>query len=147
MAFRSSSSVMFRYLCVLLDVGVAAHQLDADIDSIAQEPAGPLVTEVAPVQVDLPQLGAIDARTGFRALRVVAVGDEQQGFPCRLEVRHELAGGRAEHERAWAEGRTALEDRRQPPLRVERNAAASPRSRITTQGNPRQSRRPPLSGP
>ena len=84
---------MFRYLCVLLDVGVAAHQLDADIDSIAQEPAGPLVTEVAPVQVDLPQLGAIDARTGFRALRVVSVGHQLQRFPSRLEAVLEFAVG------------------------------------------------------
>lgn len=64
-------------LC-LLDVSVAEHQLyRADVHPIAQEPTGALVTEVVPVQVDLPQLGAIDARTGFRALRVVAVREQQ----------------------------------------------------------------------
>jgi hypothetical protein len=60
----------------LLDVGVAEHQLDRpDVHSIAQEPAGALVTEVVPVQVDLSKLGAIDACTRFRAFRVVPVGE------------------------------------------------------------------------
>jgi hypothetical protein len=33
-----------------------------------------MMTQVVPVQVDLPQLGAIDACTWLRALRVVAIG-------------------------------------------------------------------------
>jgi hypothetical protein len=33
------------------------------------------MTDVVPVQVDLPELLAIDACTGLRALRVVAVRD------------------------------------------------------------------------
>jgi hypothetical protein len=57
----------------LFDVGVAEHQLDrADVHSIAQEPMGVLVTEVVPVQVDLPELLVIDAGTVFRAFRVVS---------------------------------------------------------------------------
>jgi hypothetical protein len=36
---------------------------------LRQEATRALVTQVVPVQVDLPQLGAIDACTGFRALR------------------------------------------------------------------------------
>jgi hypothetical protein len=36
------------------------------------------VTQIASVQVDLPQFRAIDASTGLGALRLVAVGDEQQ---------------------------------------------------------------------
>jgi hypothetical protein len=101
----------------LLDVGVPEHQLNrANVHSVAQEAAGPFVTEVMPVQVDLAQLGAIDAGTGFRARDVVAVREQQQGFPRCLEVLDVLATGRAEHERAWAERRAALEDRRQTSL-------------------------------
>ena len=71
----------------LLDVGVTEHQLDcSDVHSIAQEPTGALVTQVVPVQVDLPELLAVDARTGLRAFRVVAVCDEQQRLPRRLEA-------------------------------------------------------------
>src|SRR5207253_3553241 len=71
----------------LLDVGVAEHQLDrADVHSIAQEPTGALVTEIVPVQVDLPELLAIAASTVFRAFRVVAVRDEQQRLPSGLEA-------------------------------------------------------------
>ena len=71
----------------LLDVGVAEHQLDrADVHSIAQEPTGALVTEVVPVQVDLPELLPIYARTVFRAFRVVAVGDEEQRLPSGLKA-------------------------------------------------------------
>ena len=74
MAFRSSSSVMFRYRWVCLMSAWPSINLDrADVYSVAQEPTGALVTEVVPVQVDLPQLDAINASTRFRALRVVAV--------------------------------------------------------------------------
>ena len=67
-------------LC-LLDVGVAEHQLDgADVHSIAQEPTGARVTEVVPMQVDLPEVLAIDTRTGFRAFRVVTV----KAFRCAM---------------------------------------------------------------
>ncbi len=53
---------------------MAEHQLDrADVHPIAQEPGGAFVTEVMPVQVDLPELLSIDASTVFRAFRVVAV--------------------------------------------------------------------------
>jgi hypothetical protein len=82
---------MFQTALRLLDVGVAEHQLDrADVHSIAQEPTGALVTEVVPVQVDLPELLAIDASTGFRTFGIVTVREEQQRFPCRLEAADEL---------------------------------------------------------
>jgi len=68
-----------------------------------RSPTGTLVTEVVPVQVDLPELLAIDASTGFRAFRVVAVRDEEQRLPSGLEVLHELPRWRAEHERARTE--------------------------------------------
>ena len=58
----------------LFDVRVADHQLDrADVHAIAQEPTGAFVTEVVPVQVDLPELLSVDACTVFRTFRVVAV--------------------------------------------------------------------------
>jgi hypothetical protein len=68
----------------LLDVGVAEHQLDrADVHSIAQEPTGALVTEVVPVQVDLPELLAIDASTVFRAFENVDVRSTNELFVPR----------------------------------------------------------------
>jgi len=42
------------------------------------------------VQVDLPELLAIDASTVFRAFRVVAVRDEEQRLPSGLEALHVL---------------------------------------------------------
>jgi hypothetical protein len=55
------------------------HQLDdPDVHAVRQQPTGTLVTEVMPVQVDLPEFGAIDARTRFRAFGVVTVCHEQQ---------------------------------------------------------------------
>ena len=63
----------------------------ADVHSITQEPAGALVTQVGPVQIDLPELLAIDARAWLRTLRVVAVCDEQQRLPRRLEAVQVLA--------------------------------------------------------
>jgi hypothetical protein len=78
----------------LLDVGVAEHQLDrADVYAVAQEPAGAFVTEIVPVQVDLPELLAIDASTVFRAFRVVPVRDKQQRLPSGLEALHVLPAG------------------------------------------------------
>jgi hypothetical protein len=70
---------------------MAEHQLNRpDVHVLCQEATRALVTEVVPVQVDLPQFGAVDARTGFRALRLVPVGDQKQRLPGRLEVGHEL---------------------------------------------------------
>jgi len=42
-----------------------------------RSPTGTLVTEVVPVQVDLPELLAIDASTGFRAFGVVTVSHQE----------------------------------------------------------------------
>ena len=78
----------------LLHARVTQHQLDdADIHAIPQQTAGALMTQIMRVQIDLPKLGAVHASTGLRALPVVTVREQQQGFPCRLEVSHELAGG------------------------------------------------------
>ena len=45
---------------------MAKHQLDRpDVHVLRQEAARALLTQVAPVQVDLPQLAAIDACAGF----------------------------------------------------------------------------------
>jgi hypothetical protein len=69
---------------------MAEHQLNrTDVHVLRQEATRALVTEVVPMQVDLPQLGAIDACTGFRALRFVPVGDQQQRLPGRFEVGRE----------------------------------------------------------
>jgi hypothetical protein len=55
---------------------VPEHQLDdADVDAVREEAARAFVTQVMPVQVDLTQLGAIDAGSRLRALRLVAVSD------------------------------------------------------------------------
>ena len=51
---------------------MAEHQLNrADVHVLRQEATRALVTQVVPVQVDLLELDAIDACTGFRALRLV----------------------------------------------------------------------------
>ena len=117
----------------LLDVGMAEHQLNrADVHVLRQEATRALVTEVVPVQVDLPELGPIDAGAWLGALRVVAIGDQEQRLLGRLEVGHELASRRSEHVRVWAERRAALQDRRQACLWVEWNAAILRILRMTT---------------
>jgi len=74
------------------DVGVTEHQLDgADIDAVRQEAAGAFVTQIVPVQIDLLELRAVDPNAGFRALRVMAIGDQQEGLPGRLEAVLELS--------------------------------------------------------
>ena len=55
-----------------LDIGVSEHQ-DADVDPIAQQPAGAFVPQIVPVQINLPQLVAIDASSRSDALRFVPV--------------------------------------------------------------------------
>jgi hypothetical protein len=53
---------------------MAEHQPNrADVYVLRQEATRAFVTQVVPVQVDLPQLGAIDAGTWLGALRVVAI--------------------------------------------------------------------------
>jgi hypothetical protein len=44
------------------------------------------VTQIVPVQVDLLQLGPVDANAGFRTLRVVPVGDQEERLPGGLEA-------------------------------------------------------------
>lgn len=57
----------------LLDVGMAEHQLNrADVHVLRQEATRALMTQVVPVQINLVELGAIDARTRLRTLRLVA---------------------------------------------------------------------------
>jgi hypothetical protein len=46
---------------------VTQHQLDGtDVNAIAQEPAGAFVTQIVPVQVDLPELLSIDSTSSLR---------------------------------------------------------------------------------
>jgi hypothetical protein len=53
---------------------VTQHQLDrSDVDAIGQQPACTFVTQVVPVQIDLPKLRAVDASAWLRTLRVVSV--------------------------------------------------------------------------
>jgi len=64
----------------------------------AREAARALVTLVVPVQIDLVELGPIDAGARLRTLRLVAVGDQQQGLPSGLEATHVLAVLGSEHD-------------------------------------------------
>ena len=58
----------------LLDVGMTKHQLNgADIDAVGQEPASAFVTEVVPVQIDLPQLLPVHSAALLRANDIVTV--------------------------------------------------------------------------
>jgi hypothetical protein len=66
---------------------VSEHQLnDPDVDDPPQEAACALLTQVVSGQADSMQLGAVDASVLFRPLRVVPVGDEQQGLPGGLKL-------------------------------------------------------------
>jgi len=45
---------------------VAEHQLDyPGVNAIGEQPTRALVAQVGPVQIDLPELGAIDVSPGF----------------------------------------------------------------------------------
>jgi hypothetical protein len=58
----------------LLDVGMPDDQLNrADVDAVGQEPASALVTQIVPLQVDLPQLLSIDASALLRSREVVTI--------------------------------------------------------------------------
>jgi hypothetical protein len=78
------------------------------------------VTQIVPVQVDLPKPGPIagDPRARFDALRVVAVRDEEQR-PRRFEAALEVARLSSEHERRRPQLRAPLENRRKASLRIE----------------------------
>jgi hypothetical protein len=56
----------------------------------ARQAAGALVPQIVPVQIDLPQLLAIDPSSGLHALCFVPVGDQQERFPGRFEAVLEL---------------------------------------------------------
>jgi hypothetical protein len=51
-----------------------------EIDAVGEEPAGALVAQIVPVQVDLPELLAIDTCTRLCARRVVPVGEQQENL-------------------------------------------------------------------
>ena len=64
------------------DVGMSEHQLDdPDVNAVREKPARAFMTQVVPVQVDLPQLLALDSSSGPGAFRFVAVRDQQERFP------------------------------------------------------------------
>ena len=78
----------------LLDVRVAEHQLDrSDVDAVSQQPAGAFVTQVVPVQIDLPELLAIDPRARLGTRGVDSIGHQQQRLPSGLEAGLKLPGG------------------------------------------------------
>jgi hypothetical protein len=53
-----------------LDVGVSEHRLDdADIDAVGEQPAGALVSQIVPVQIELPQLLASTRAPGLARFR------------------------------------------------------------------------------
>ena len=65
---------MFRYRCVCL-IGVAEHQLNrANVNPVGQQPARAFVTQVVPVQIDLPEIFPIDSTSLLGASSLVAVG-------------------------------------------------------------------------
>ena len=73
-AFRSSSSLMFRYRCVcLMSACPSINWIVRMSYAVGQEPARALVTQIVPVQVDLPQLLSIDATALLRANDLVTV--------------------------------------------------------------------------
>jgi hypothetical protein len=82
------------------------------------------------VQIDLPQLLALDPSSGLGALRVVAVRDQHERFPGGFEAVLELAFRRAEHERVRSQRCSSLQDRRQSPARIERNPTVLPVLRV-----------------
>jgi len=49
------------------------------------------VPQIVAMQIDLPELRAVDPHAGFRALRFVPVSNQQEGLPGRLEAVLELA--------------------------------------------------------
>jgi hypothetical protein len=56
---------------------VSEHQLDdTDVHAVGQQPAGAFVTQIVSVQIDLPELGAINTSARFRALRIMAVREQ-----------------------------------------------------------------------
>ena len=70
-----------------LDVRVTEHQLDdADVDAVRQEAAGALVPQIVPVQVELPQLLAVDPSSRPGAFCLVPVRDQEERFPGGLEA-------------------------------------------------------------
>ena len=74
-----------RYRC--LDGRVSEHQLnDADVDGIGQRPAGALVPQIVPVQINLPQLVTIDPSSRSHALRVVPVRDQEDDSQAVLKL-------------------------------------------------------------
>jgi hypothetical protein len=92
--FRTSSSVMFRYRCVILmsecpSINWIVRM--SDVDAVRQQSAGAFVTQIVPVQVDLLQLRPVNAHAGLRSFRVMAVGHQEERFPSRLEAVLELA--------------------------------------------------------
>ena len=58
----------------------------ANVDAVRQQAAGAFVPQIVPMQVDLPELGAINTRARLFTCRVVTARDEQQRFPCGLEA-------------------------------------------------------------
>ena len=80
------------------------------------------MTQVVPVQIDLVELDAIDASARLRTLRLVAVRDEKQRFPSRLEAAYVLTVLGPEHERVRTQLSPSTHDGSETTVRIERNA-------------------------
>jgi hypothetical protein len=67
---------------------VAQHQLDdADVHAVSQEPAGALVSEVVPAEIDPPQLLPVPLAACPAAPRLPAVRQQPKRLPGGLDVR------------------------------------------------------------
>ena len=103
---------------------MSEHQLDdADVDAVRQEPAGAFVTQVVPVQIDLAQLGAIDASAGFARFVSWPLATSSSDSQAVLKLADVLAVLGSEHERVWPEFAASTQDGREAAVRIERNAA------------------------
>ena len=79
---------------------MSEHQLDdANVDAVGEQPAGAFVPQVVPPQVDALELLTVPDSPGATGLGLVAVGQELQSLPRRLDVGLVAARVRAEHER------------------------------------------------
>src|SRR6266516_1333897 len=99
---------------------MAEHQLnDPDVDAVRVQPAGPLVSEVVPPEVDALQLLPVPFLALLFGPWLDAVGEHLKCFPGRLNRRLVLAVHAPEDERVRSQSRPTFEDRRQPSLRIE----------------------------
>lgn len=76
-----------------------------------------------PVEVDLPELLAINTGASLCPRRALTVRPKHERFPRRPERLLVLAVRPTEHECAWTQPGPALQDGRESALRIERHAS------------------------